>query len=129
MCFKSLIEQLPNDSFEVKVLELTTPLIQPLLQPHFEDRTENCYLRWTNTQTEEFKKDEINCFDKRPDGCITSKTHKNINVGFIEIKEEKYRNYTSKLNRDLYKLGVFFRNAINQNHLLGELCLQIVGKL
>jgi hypothetical protein len=54
MCFKSLIEQLPYNSFEAKELELTTRIIQPLLQPLFEDRAEKLYLRWTNTQTEEF---------------------------------------------------------------------------
>ncbi|CEP07949.1 hypothetical protein [Parasitella parasitica] len=69
LCFKSLNEQLPVDSFEAKEMELTTRLIQPLLQPLFEDGAKDRYLRWTNTQTEEFKKDEINCFY----GCITLK--------------------------------------------------------
>ncbi|KAI9485835.1 MAG: hypothetical protein EXX96DRAFT_21726 [Benjaminiella poitrasii] len=90
LCFKSLIEQLPNDSFEAKELELTTRLIQLLLQQLFDDRAENIYLRWTDTQTKEFKKDEINCSKKRPDGCITLKTYEKINLGFIEVKEEKY---------------------------------------
>lgn len=125
-CFKSLIEQLPNDSFEAKERELITRLIQPFLQPLFEDRAENRYLRWTDTQTEEFKKDEFNCFNNRPDGCITLKTYENINLGFIEVKEEKYRNNKTKLNKDLYKLGMFSRNAIDQNHLLGVLCFKLL---
>ncbi|KAG1159228.1 hypothetical protein G6F36_014091 [Rhizopus arrhizus] len=128
-CFKSLIEQLPNDSFEAKERELITRLIQPFLQPLFEDRAENRYLRWTDTQTEEFKKDEFNCFNNRPDGCITLKTYENINLGFIEVKEEKYRNNKTKLNKDLYKLGMFSRNAIDQNHLLGVLCFKLLVHL
>lgn len=126
-CFKSLIEQFPNDSFEAKELELTTRLVQPLLQPLFEDRAENLYLRWTDTQTEEFKKDEINCSNKRPDDSITLKTYEEINSGFIEVKEEKYQHNETKLNKDLYKLGVFSKNTIDQNHLLGVLGVQVVG--
>ncbi|CAO3680513.1 unnamed protein product [Rhizopus microsporus] len=52
-----------------------------------------------------------------------------INLGFIKVKEEKYRNNKTKLNNDLYKLGVFSKNAIDQNHLHGVLDVQIVGKL
>lgn len=129
LCFKSLLEQLPDDPFEAKELELTPRLIQPLLQPLFEDRAEKIYLRWIDTQTEEYKKDGINCSNKRPDGCITQKAYEDINLGFIEVKEEKQQNDKSKLNKDLHKLGVFSKNAIEQNHLRGVLCIQVVGKL
>ncbi|CAO3663102.1 unnamed protein product [Rhizopus stolonifer] len=50
-----------------------------------------------------------------------------INLGFIEVKEEKYQNNETKLNKDLYKLGVFSKNAIDQNHLLGVLGVQVVA--
>ncbi|KAI7901899.1 uncharacterized protein BX663DRAFT_474490 [Cokeromyces recurvatus] len=128
LCFKALIEQLPKDSFNTKEFELTTRLIQPFLLPLFDDREENIYLRWTNVQTEEHKKDESNCSNKRPDGCITLKTYEKISLGFIEVKEEKYRNDKNKLNKDLYKLGVFSKNAIDQNHLHGMLGIQTVGE-
>ncbi|KAI7899997.1 uncharacterized protein BX663DRAFT_563455 [Cokeromyces recurvatus] len=87
LCFKILIEQLPNDSFDAKEFELTIRLIQPILLLLFEDREENIYLRRTDAQTEE---DKSNCSNKRPDGCITLKTYEKIDVGFIEVKEEKY---------------------------------------
>ncbi|CAO3620973.1 unnamed protein product [Mucor hiemalis] len=125
--FKYLIEQLPKESFDAKKLELTSRLVQPLLQPLFENEEEGLYLRWTDTQTEEFKKDEVNCSNKRPDGLITMKAFKTINVGFIEVKKQKYRNNDAKTNKDLYKLGVFCKNAIDQNHLLGALGVQVVG--
>ncbi|KAI9359790.1 hypothetical protein BD770DRAFT_426581 [Pilaira anomala] len=126
LCFKSLIEQLPNDSFETKELELTSRFIQPMLQPLFEEKAENVYFRSTNTQTEEYKKDTMKCSSKRPDGCITLKTL-DINLGFMEIKEEMYKKNKAKLNKDLYKLGIFSKDAIVQNNLLGVLSFQIVG--
>ncbi|ORE15114.1 hypothetical protein BCV71DRAFT_185992, partial [Rhizopus microsporus] len=98
------------------------------LLPLFEDKAENIYLRWTDAQTKEYKKDEPNCSNKRPEGCITLKTYVKINLGFIKVKEEKYRNNKTKLNNDLYKLGVFSKNAIDQNHLHGVLDVQIVDE-
>ncbi|KAG1473430.1 hypothetical protein G6F56_000953 [Rhizopus delemar] len=121
-----IVQQCITDE-EGNKLELTTRLVQPLLQPLFEDRAENLYLRWTDTQTEEFKKDEIDCSNKRPDGSIMLKTYEKINLGFIEVKEEKCQNNETKLNKDLYRLGVFSKNAIDQNHLLGVLGVQVVG--
>lgn len=129
LVFNSLIEQLPNDTFEARELELTTRLIHPLLQPLFEDRSEGRYFRWTDAQTEEYKKNASNCSSKRPDGCITLRAHEDLNVGFIEVKDKKHRNNKAKLNRDLWKLGMFSRDANKQNNLLGALSILIVGKL
>lgn len=115
-CFKSLLEQLPTNKFEAKKIELTTRFIQSFLQPLFEDKKRGIYLRWTNAQIEEYKKAESSTYsNKRPDGCITLKFCEDIIMGFIEVKEEKYKNDQAKLNKDLNKLGIFSRNAIVGN--------------
>lgn len=55
--------------------------------------------------------------------------HESMNLVFIEVKREKHKNDKAKLSKDLYKLSVFSKNAIDQNHLHGVLDVQIVGKL
>lgn len=44
-CFKSLIENLAYDYLEAKESELITRLLQPFLQPLFEDRANDRYLQ------------------------------------------------------------------------------------
>ncbi|CAO3623851.1 unnamed protein product [Mucor hiemalis] len=128
-CFNSMIEQLPTESIQLKEIELSTRLIQPFLQPLFENKEEDTYLRWTNTQTEEYKKEEsINCSSKRPDGTITLRSYDDINLGFIEVKEEKHKSDMAKMNKDLYKLGQFSKNAIDENHLRGALGILVAGE-
>ncbi|KAI9480853.1 MAG: hypothetical protein EXX96DRAFT_607641 [Benjaminiella poitrasii] len=123
--FKSLIEQLPNDSFEVKELELTTRLIQPLLQQLFEDRAENLYLHWTDTQTEEFKKDEINCSNKRPDGCASISFYLTEQQckGFYTMTEIDHLN-TPKNLAELLQLFEFVDNLCNLLHVFKTSCRQ-----
>lgn len=63
LCFKSFVEQLPMETFELEEMELSTRLIQPLLQTLFEDKEESTYFRWTNTQTEENRDNESALFE------------------------------------------------------------------
>lgn len=127
LCFKSLLEHLPDDFLEVKEMELTTRFVQPFLQPLFEDKSESRFARFTDAQTEEYKRNPDHCYNKRPDGCITVIAQENYNIGFIEIKEEAQKYNAAKINKDVYKLGVFSKNAIIQNGLHGALSVQIVG--
>lgn len=55
----------------------------------------------------------MNCYNKRPDGCITISGHEKINIGFIEVKEEAHKNSATKMNKDLDKFGLFSKNAID----------------
>ena len=128
LCFKKLIEELPNVQYNKEELELITRVIQPALLPLFDDVENNIYFRWTDAQTEEYKEDGINSSNKRPDGCVTLMTNKNKNMAFIEVKSAKHSKDKVKLNYDLNKLGVFSKNAIELNHLNGVLNIQIVGK-
>ncbi|KAG1108089.1 hypothetical protein G6F42_016121 [Rhizopus arrhizus] len=127
LCFKKLIEELPNVQYNKEELELITRVIQPALLPLFDDVENNIYFRWTDAQTEEYKEYGINSSNKRPDGCVTLMTNKNKNMAFIEVKSAKHSKDKVKLNYDLNKLGVFSKNAIELNHLNGVLNIQIVG--
>lgn len=89
--------------FEAEELELITQLHSlAFLQSLFEDREENLYFRWKEAQTEEFKKDESNCSNKRSDGSITTEAFEM----WALLKPKKGNTYNkvhAELNKDLYK--------------------------
>lgn len=70
----------------------------------------------------------MSCSNMRPDGCISLKTHDTVNLGFVEVKEAKYKNDLAKVNKDLYKLGLFAKNSIEKNNLKGALGILVAGK-
>lgn len=76
------------------------------------------------------QKTHIKISKKRPDGCITiiDDNNEERNVGFVEVKTANDRTNHYKVNLDLYRLGVFSKNAIDTNKLSGTLAIQGVDE-
>lgn len=61
---------------------------------------------------------------RRPDGIITSGK---ITIGYVEVKPITEKVNTHKINKDLLRLGVFGKNAIDQYSLNCSMVIQAVG--
>ena len=99
--------------------------LQPALKPLFDNPEKGVFFMWTNAINSEFK--ENNQISKsRPDGCITitNNNNKGKNVCFAEVKTLADRTNHYKLNLDLYRLGIFSKNAIDVNDLNSVLAIQ-----
>ncbi|KAG1045025.1 hypothetical protein G6F43_011359 [Rhizopus delemar] len=123
------IEELPYESPSNDVLEtkLCSRYLLTVFRSAFEDMQDShCSVEFdfTGVPTEESSEQSINITKKRPDGVfnVASKS-----VGFVEVKPLCQSKFIQKINLDLYRLGIFCKNAIHANRLKMTMAAQAVG--
>ncbi|RCH88919.1 hypothetical protein CU097_004113, partial [Rhizopus azygosporus] len=132
LCFKRLVEDLPDEllTSTIKEFGLCTSFLQPAIKPLFDNAEKKVVFTWTNAINSEFKKEKNQISKSRPDGCITiiNNNNEEKSVCFAEVKTLADRTNHYKLNVDLYRLGIFSKDAIDVNNLNSVLAIQAVGK-
>ncbi|CEG68054.1 hypothetical protein RMATCC62417_04386 [Rhizopus microsporus] len=131
LCFKRLVEDLPDELLTSTIREfgLCTSFLQPAIKPLFDNAEKKVVFTWTNAINSEFKKEKNQISKSRPDGCITiiNNNNEEKSVCFAEVKTLADRTNHYKLNLDLYRLGIFSKDAIDVNNLNSVLAIQAVG--
>ncbi|KAG0173873.1 hypothetical protein DFQ29_007687 [Apophysomyces sp. BC1021] len=109
--------------------ELNTRFVDPFLCGLFDDPEEGVFLRWTNDITFEARKNET-LWTCRPDITITSlKGVKwSTSHGYGEIESACHEANNFLLSKDLIRVAIFCKNALDAQNLEGILGLQIIGR-
>ncbi|KAI8080093.1 uncharacterized protein B0P05DRAFT_637074 [Gilbertella persicaria] len=126
------VETLPNakptnktGEIELCVANLNA-LVSNLFHLHF-----SC-LRWANQVTEESKatNEDVNQ-RKRPDAIISDliQNHYTGSKGFGEVKVEEAKKDTYIITKDLVRLAIFSKQAIDFDNMTGNINFQAVGTL
>ncbi|KAJ8660371.1 hypothetical protein O0I10_003828 [Lichtheimia ornata] len=108
--------------------ELITRYLLPAFQALFDDDKRKTLIRWTATQSVDTKQSSSSS-SSRPD-CIISvlkNSYPYKNVGFGEVKSPFESGNHHAVNKDLYRLGLFCKTAINDAGLRACLALHAVG--
>ncbi|KAI9006705.1 hypothetical protein CLU79DRAFT_879219, partial [Phycomyces nitens] len=127
-----LIDELPeeNVSTEIREQELCTRYLNPALQPLLDDPENNVYFQWTGTTNYDAKllpKGTIST--GRPDAmisCFEGVQYK-MTIGFAEVKSVSESSNNYSIGKDLIRLGLFSKNAIDHSNLEACLSIQSVG--
>ncbi|KAG2182612.1 hypothetical protein INT44_005591 [Umbelopsis vinacea] len=130
-CIINLIRKLPPVPIaeDIKELELSTRYVDPFLSGLFDDPDEGIYLRWTNEQTLEARQHE-DLSNNRPDICI-SRLHGMTwasNLGYGEAKSAMQGGNNYSICRDLLRIGIFCKNALDAYDMESVLGLQVIGR-
>ncbi|ORE02554.1 hypothetical protein BCV72DRAFT_280627 [Rhizopus microsporus var. microsporus] len=101
--------------------EYCTRYLLPTFQCLFDDDQRSVKLRWTSTEAVD---DE-----SKPDCLISIMTANYVacNIGFGEVKSESESKDHRKANFDLVRLGIFAKNAIDNDSLTGTVAIHAVG--
>ncbi|CEP13528.1 hypothetical protein [Parasitella parasitica] len=126
-----LLQSLPMDPTNTDISETTliTRYIVPLLPPLFDNDDLNIRLDFTATELAEKCKRPPN-FNGCPDCIITRFPHQTddgINIGYGEVKKSSMASNHYLVNWDLVRLAFFGKNAIDDNHLGGNISIHIVA--
>ncbi|ORX55564.1 hypothetical protein DM01DRAFT_1382712 [Hesseltinella vesiculosa] len=126
-----LVKKLPRVPIEedVNEYELSTRFADPFLCGLFDDPEEGVYLRWTNDISFEARKNDT-LWTCRPDLTITSlKGVKwTTSHGYGEAKSACHEANNFVLSKDLIRVAMFCKNALDEQNLDGILGLQIIGR-
>ncbi|KAG1152309.1 hypothetical protein G6F37_001433 [Rhizopus arrhizus] len=126
-----LLQSLPMDPTNTGISETTliTRYIVPLLQPLFDNDDLNIRLDFTAIELAEKCKRPPN-FNGCPDCIITRFPHQTddgINIGYGEVKKISMASNHYLVNWDLVRLAFFGKNAIDDNHIGGNISIHIVA--
>ncbi|KAF7732365.1 hypothetical protein EC973_005261 [Apophysomyces ossiformis] len=129
----NMLTKLPEDTLmeDTKELELITRYIDPALHPLFDDLGNGIMFRWTSTNNLESKKaSSISISQRRPDSSISKfdGVHLGLTLGFGEVKCHGESKNHYAIAKDLVRLGIFTKNAIDIGKLKGVLSFQAIGK-
>lgn len=132
-CIIDLIRKLPPVPIteDVKELELSTRYVDPFLSGLFDDPDESIYLRWLNELTLEARQHEDVSTKRRPDICI-SRLHGTTwasNHAYGEAKSAALGGSNYAICRDLLRVGVFCKNALDAQNMEGVLGIQVIGRM
>ncbi|KAI9494987.1 hypothetical protein BDB00DRAFT_882641 [Zychaea mexicana] len=109
--------------------ELCTRFIDPFLTGLFDDPDQGVYLRWTNDATFEAKSYE-GFTTNRPDLCITKccgvKWMSSLGYGEAKPAAREKEHYV--LCKDLWKVAVFCKDALDNQLMQWVLGIQIIGR-
>ncbi|KAI7847693.1 hypothetical protein BDC45DRAFT_451436, partial [Circinella umbellata] len=106
-----------------------TRYILPALQPLFDNHERNIRFEFSCTDLADNHK-RSSGFNSCPDCTITIFQHQTddgVNVEFGEVKRQSMTGNHYLVNWDLVRLGVFCKNAIDENKLSGNLAIHVVG--
>ncbi|KAI8877495.1 hypothetical protein K501DRAFT_337389 [Backusella circina FSU 941] len=131
-CIIDLIRKLPPVPIaeDTNEFELSTRYVDPFLSGLFDDPDEGIYLRWTNETNLEARQDE-DLSTKRPDICI-SRLHGMTwasNHDYGEAKSASQGGNSYSICRDLLRVGIFCKNALDTHNMEGVLGLQVIGRM
>ncbi|EPB82406.1 hypothetical protein HMPREF1544_10864 [Mucor circinelloides 1006PhL] len=126
-----LVKKLPRVSIaeESNEMGLCSRYVDPFLCGIFDEPDEGVFLRWTNETTLEAKKQQ-SLLSWRPDICITSLQgiKWKANIGFGEAKPAHQGSNHYSVCRDLLRVAVFCKDALDTQKMKGIMGLQIVGR-
>ncbi|KAI9003064.1 hypothetical protein CLU79DRAFT_829917 [Phycomyces nitens] len=126
-----LVKKLPRVSLaeEPNEMELCSRYIDPFLCGIFDEPDESVFLRWTNETVLEAKKQQ-SLLSWRPDICITrlQGVKWKANIGFGEAKPAHQGSNHYSVCRDLLRVSVFCKDALDTQKMMGIMGLQIVGR-
>ncbi|KAL7335695.1 hypothetical protein PS15p_201130 [Mucor circinelloides] len=126
-----LVKKLPRVSLaeESNEMELCSRYVDPFLCGIFDEPDEGVFVRWTNETTLEAKKQQ-SLLSWRPDICITSLQgiKWKANIGFGKAKPAHQGSNHYSVGRDLLRVAVFCKNALDTQKMKGIMSLQIVGR-
>ncbi|KAI9483107.1 MAG: hypothetical protein EXX96DRAFT_599675 [Benjaminiella poitrasii] len=128
-----LVKKLPRVPVkeDVNESELNIRFVDPFLCGLFDDPEEDVFLRWTNDITFEARKNET-LWVYRPDLTITSLKGVNWSTshGYGEVKSVYHEANNFLLSKDLIRVAIFCKNALNAHNLEGVLgALQLPNNL
>lgn len=90
-----------------------------------------CILHRTNiTNQEAAPLNSGSITKRRPDSCISELEglYFDASLGFVEVKPSSEDDNKQTLSKDLVRLGMFSKNAIDRWGMRGCLSIQVVGK-
>ncbi|KAG1438715.1 hypothetical protein G6F56_012546 [Rhizopus delemar] len=126
-----LIKKLPRMSLaeDSNEMELCSRFVDPFLSGLFDDPDQNIFLRWTNETTLEAK-NEQSLLNWRPDLCVTrlQGVKWSSSLGFGEAKPACQESNLYVICRDLLRVAMFCKDALDTQKMVGVLGLQIVGR-
>ncbi|SAL99042.1 hypothetical protein [Absidia glauca] len=131
-CIINLIRKLPPTAIaeDTNELELSARYVDPFLSGLFDDPDEGVYLRWTNEITLEARQQE-DLSTRRPDICVT-RLHGSTwvsNQGFGEVKSAIQGGNNHSICRDLLRVGMFCKDALDAQNMEGVLGIQVIGRM
>ncbi|ORE00731.1 hypothetical protein BCV72DRAFT_300249 [Rhizopus microsporus var. microsporus] len=127
----NLVSKLPFVALDedINETELCSRFVEPFLAGLFDDPAKGIYLRWTNERTLEAKANESS--QSRPDLCITKCCGVNwtTSLAYGEAKPavHSYDNYL--VCKDLIRVAVFCKEALDKQLFEGILGIQIIGRM
>lgn len=128
-----LLQKLPFVGITSTIMEqeLVTRFIEPALSPLFEDNLRNIMFRWTATINDECKVNSSSSISQdRPDACISNLDGMiwGNTRGFGEVKCFSQVGNTFAIAKDLVRLALFSKNAIDTHGMHGILAFQAIGR-
>ncbi|KAG1048492.1 hypothetical protein G6F43_009120 [Rhizopus delemar] len=132
----AMIEKLPKQAIkdEIKETELCHRYVDAFLSPLFDSPDEGVLFRWsvlmtsiTNQEAAPLNSGSIT--KRRPDSCISELEglYFDASLGFVEVKPSSEDDNKHALSKDLVRLGMFSKNAIDRWGMRGCLSIQVVG--
>ncbi|KAG1166836.1 hypothetical protein G6F36_012791 [Rhizopus arrhizus] len=136
----AMIEKLPKQAIkdEIKETELCHRYVDAFLSPLFDSPNEDVLFRWsvlmslyltniTNQEAAPLNSGSIT--KRRPDSCISELEglYFDASLGFVEVKPSSEDDNKQTLSKDLVRLGMFSKNAIDRWGMRGCLSIQVVG--
>ncbi|KAI7869716.1 hypothetical protein BDF14DRAFT_1874121 [Spinellus fusiger] len=111
--------------------ELGSRYIDPFLCGLSDDPDCGMYLRWTNEITLEARKNDGLVNKNRPDICITSlcSSQFSTNHGFGEVKSAAYDSNHFLLCKDLLRVAIFCKDALDTHNMEAVLGIQAIGRV
>ncbi|KAG2207588.1 hypothetical protein INT45_002603, partial [Circinella minor] len=121
------LSALPKDEImdEIHEQELCIRYLNAALSPLFDDPEKGYFFRWTSTNSMNAPNSVIG----RPDVMISALRGVTFtkNIGFGEMKSMQQCSNNFVISKDLIRLGLFSKEAINNYNLKGCLAIQSVG--
>ncbi|PHZ09086.1 uncharacterized protein RHIMIDRAFT_263899 [Rhizopus microsporus ATCC 52813] len=131
-CFRNLLEQLPLEPISQKVdeLELITRYTTAAISPLLENLMKHVMFRWTSVANDECKSSEMSLLLARPDSTISMVIGTEIGqtVGYGEVKPASHALNHKLVGKDLVRLALLAKNAIDTYRSKFVLSFLVVGK-
>ncbi|KAG1144470.1 hypothetical protein G6F37_010494 [Rhizopus arrhizus] len=129
LSISQIFQSLPMDTVmsPLNESEFITRYLLPIFQPLFDDDQRSTTIRWTTTQSVDIQKSMGT--GNRPD-CIISIMQGSYhlgNLGYGEIKSPLETGNHFGTNKDLLHLGLYCKNAIDDNKLGASLAIHVTG--
>ncbi|KAI9495049.1 hypothetical protein BDB00DRAFT_870762 [Zychaea mexicana] len=127
----NLVSKLPSIALDkdVNETELCSRFVEPFLAGLFNDLAKGIYLHWTNERTLEAKANKN--AQSRPDLCVTKCCGVNwtTSLAYGEAKPAAYSSDNYLVCRDIIKVTIFCKEALDKQLFEGILGIQVIGRM